>query len=178
MTLTGRRGRCSRASSSRRGSATTGRGQLPVEQPADLRAAHEALGGVPAVLEQRMTLDLELSVVLARGASGEVRAFPPAENWHAGGILDISVVPARASGVLVDEAVEPRCVSLPRLDHVGTIGVELFVSDGELLVNEIAPRPQTAVTTRSTAAPRTSSSSRCGRCAGCRSPTSGPTRRA
>lgn len=118
-----------------------GRGQAPVGQPDDLRAAHAALGGGPAVLEQQMDLDLELSVVLVRDATGGVRSFPPAENRHSGGILDTSVVPARIHVGLLEEAIETATTVAAELDHVGTLGVEFFVSGGRLLVNEIAPRP-------------------------------------
>jgi len=118
-----------------------GKGQVPVDSPDDLRAAYGAVGGVAAVLEKRMPLDLELSVVLARGADGTVRSFPPSENAHAGGVLDVSVVPARVEPSLADAAVELATRVAAVLGYVGTIGVELFVCDGALLVNEIAPRP-------------------------------------
>lgn len=118
-----------------------GKGQVGVERPGDLGSAFDALGGVPAVLERRVLLDLELSVVLARSAGGEVRAFPPAENLHVGGILDTSIVPARVDDVLRGEAVRLATAVAEGLGYVGTLGVELFVSGGRLLVNEMAPRP-------------------------------------
>ena len=118
-----------------------GRGQAAVAAPGDLAAAHAEIGGVPAVLERRMALDTELSVVLARDASGAVAAFPPAENRHVDGILATSTVPARVPAALQAEAVALAGRVAAALDHVGTLGVELFVCDGELLVNEIAPRP-------------------------------------
>ncbi len=118
-----------------------GRGQAGVATPADLAAAHTAIGEVPAVLERRMALDTELSVVLARDATGAIEAFPPAENHHTDGILATSTVPARVPAALRDEAVDLAHRVAAALDHVGTLGVELFVCDGALLVNEIAPRP-------------------------------------
>jgi 5-(carboxyamino)imidazole ribonucleotide synthase len=118
-----------------------GRGQVPVEQQGDLAAAFETLGGAPAVLERRVPLDLELSVVLARDSRGDVRAFPPAENRHVAGILDTSIVPAQVDDELRDAATALAVDVASALAFVGTLGVELFVSEGRLLVNEIAPRP-------------------------------------
>jgi 5-(carboxyamino)imidazole ribonucleotide synthase len=118
-----------------------GKGQVAVEHPGDLAAAHASLGGADAILERTVPLDLELSVVLARGADGEVRAFPPSENRHVRGILDTSIVPAAIDDDLRDAAMTLATDVATTLDYVGTLGVELFVSDGRLLVNELAPRP-------------------------------------
>ena len=118
-----------------------GKGQVLVEQPGDLADAFSSLGGAAAVLEQRVALDLEVSVVLARGADGEVRAFPPSENHHVNGILDTSIVPAAIGDDLRDAATALAVDVATALSSVGTLGVELFVSDGRLLVNELAPRP-------------------------------------
>jgi 5-(carboxyamino)imidazole ribonucleotide synthase len=118
-----------------------GRGQVVVEHPDDLPAALAAFGGGDAIFERRVPLELELSVVLARDASGEVRAFPPAENRHVRGILDTSIVPAAVDDGLRDAATELAVGVATALSYVGTLAVELFVSDGRLLVNELAPRP-------------------------------------
>jgi 5-(carboxyamino)imidazole ribonucleotide synthase len=118
-----------------------GKGQVLVERPEDLAAAHASLGGADVILEQRVPLDLELSVVLARAADGDVRAYPPAENRHVNGILDTSIVPAGVADDLRDRAVALAVDVATALSYVGTLGVELFVSDGRLLVNELAPRP-------------------------------------
>jgi 5-(carboxyamino)imidazole ribonucleotide synthase len=118
-----------------------GRGQVVVHDVDQARAAFTELGGERCVLERRVPLDLELSVVLARGADGAVAPFPAAENRHVRGILDTSIVPARVEAAL---AVEARALAVriaTALDYVGTLGVELFVSEGRLLVNELAPRP-------------------------------------
>jgi 5-(carboxyamino)imidazole ribonucleotide synthase len=118
-----------------------GKGQVTVERPDDLAAAFGSLGGADAVLEQRVPLDLELSVVLARGADGVVRAFDPSENRHVDGILDTSIVPAPVDDALREAAIALAVEVATALSFVGTLGVELFVSDGRLLVNEVAPRP-------------------------------------
>ena len=115
-----------------------GKGQVAVATTEELPAAFDELGGAATVLEQRVPLDLELSVVLARGADGEVRPFPPSENRHVSGILDTSIVPATGDA---DVATELAVAVATALDYVGTLAVELFVSNGRLLVNELAPRP-------------------------------------
>ena len=73
---------------------------------------------------------------------GEMRAFPVSENVHVGGILDTSIVPARCSDAVKDEAVRVAMRIAEGLDVIGLIAVEMFVTrDGEVLVNELAPRP-------------------------------------
>jgi 5-(carboxyamino)imidazole ribonucleotide synthase len=93
------------------------------------------------VIEQRLALETELSVIVARTATGDVEAWPVAENTHVDGILDVSVVPASVSAELADRAVGLAMAIADALDYVGVLAVELFVVHGELLVNELAPRP-------------------------------------
>jgi 5-(carboxyamino)imidazole ribonucleotide synthase len=119
-----------------------GKGQAPVSDLAAARAAFEGFGSVACVLEQRLELEAELSVVLARGADGAVAAFPAGENTHRDGILETTVVPARISGRLAADAGEMAVGVAERLGYAGVLGVELFVAGGgHLFVNEIAPRP-------------------------------------
>lgn len=113
-----------------------GKGQATVRDATELAAAWHRFGDVPCVLEQRLALQCEVSVVLARRPGGEVACFPTAANEHVDGILDVTVVPTD----------EPRAIALATqvaeaLDYVGVLAVEMFVVDGELLVNELAPRP-------------------------------------
>lgn len=119
-----------------------GKGQARV---ADLDAAIVAfreLGNVPCVLEQRLALQTELSVVLARGADGQLASYPASENSHREGILDMSVAPAhRLPAAMQAEACRLAERIATALDYVGTLAVEFFVVDRRLLVNEIAPRP-------------------------------------
>jgi 5-(carboxyamino)imidazole ribonucleotide synthase len=86
-----------------------------------------------------LPLDYELSVVIARGADGEVQPFAVTENRHESGILDLSVTPV--DGPLAGEAVRLARAIVERLNYVGVAGIEMFVVDGSLVVNEIAPRP-------------------------------------
>jgi 5-(carboxyamino)imidazole ribonucleotide synthase len=118
-----------------------GKGQARVATRADLDRAFTAWKGVPCVLEELLTLEREVSVILARAESGEIAVFPVSENRHAGGILDVTIVPARSPGALAREAAELAARLAKALDYVGVIAVEMFVVGGRLLVNEIAPRP-------------------------------------
>jgi 5-(carboxyamino)imidazole ribonucleotide synthase len=119
-----------------------GKGQAPVDGPEDAPAAFAALGGVACVLEERLALETELSVVLARGDDGAVVAFPVGENRHRDGILETTVVPARTSRRTTEEARDTACRVAAALEYVGVLGVELFVANGgRIYVNELAPRP-------------------------------------
>ena len=118
-----------------------GKGQARVKNQAEAAKAFAEFNNETCVLEQLMALDLEVSVVLARDAQGNIAAFPTAENSHLNGILDISIVPARCSEVLKANAQELAKKLADKLDYVGVLGVEFFVVGKQLLVNEIAPRP-------------------------------------
>jgi 5-(carboxyamino)imidazole ribonucleotide synthase len=119
-----------------------GKGQASVDRPEDAAAAFRALGGVPCVLERRLALETEVSVVLARGDDGTVAAFPLGENRHRDGILETTVVPAQVGRGTTDEARSIACRVATALEYVGVLGVEMFVADGgRIYVNELAPRP-------------------------------------
>jgi len=122
-----------------------GKGQRAVDDHDGLWGAWRALDGVDCVLERRLSLLTEVSVIVARTADGSVTTYPVAENQHLDGILDVTVVPARIDPVLADRAVGLAMTVADALGYVGVLAVEMFVVDGEagpdLLVNEIAPRP-------------------------------------
>jgi len=121
-----------------------GRGQARIESldEQEIRAAWSALGGRPCVAEQALELDFEISVMAARNPAGEVRSFPAARNHHENQILAWSVLPAGISPELEERAeVLAREISAG-LGIEGLLCVEMFVTRrGELLVNELAPRP-------------------------------------
>ena len=118
-----------------------GKGQARVKNRQEAQNAFTEFKQEICVLEQMLPLDLEVSVVLARDAQGNIAAFPTAENSHLNGILDISIVPARCSEVVKANAQELAKKLAEKLDYVGVLGVEFFVVGKQLLVNEIAPRP-------------------------------------
>jgi len=118
-----------------------GKGQRLVRNLREARAAWNAMKHEHCVLEKRMPLDTEVSVVLARGVDNAVAVYPVSENTHANGILDITVVPARISAKRAREAQGVARRIAARLEYVGVLAVEFFISKGKLLVNEIAPRP-------------------------------------
>jgi 5-(carboxyamino)imidazole ribonucleotide synthase len=119
-----------------------GKGQALVKSEEDAVRAFQDFGSVPCVLEERLALEYELSVVLARGVDGDVAPFPVAENQHRDGILETSVVPARVPEAMTREARELATGLAEEMEYVGVLGVELIVANGgRLLVNEVAPRP-------------------------------------
>jgi len=119
-----------------------GKGQARVATRDEAAAAFKAFGGIPCVLEAMLPLAREISVVVARRGAGDIAHFPVAENEHAHGILDTSIVPARVSRGLAEQACDAAEKIAENLDYVGVLCVEFFVLKGErLLVNEIAPRP-------------------------------------
>lgn len=119
-----------------------GKGQAQVSTESEAIRAFEQFGRVPCVLEQRVELERELSIILARGADGEIALFPVAENRHRDGILETSVVPARIDGKLATQARDLASAAAEALSYVGVLALELFVTPAqELLVNEMAPRP-------------------------------------
>lgn len=117
-----------------------GKGQRRIDHAEQLAAAFVELGGVPCVLELMVPLDAELSVVVARGHDGEIAMFAATHNVHINGILDASTAPY-ADDVIARKAQLAAVHIAERLNYVGVLGVEFFVSNGQLLVNELAPRP-------------------------------------
>jgi len=118
-----------------------GKGQARVSNQAQAAEAFQTFKGEKCVLEKMLNLDYEVSVVLARDASGNVAAYPTAENSHLNGILDVSIVPARAPKAIHDQAKNLAMKIAEKLEYIGVLAVEFFVSDGQLLANEMAPRP-------------------------------------
>jgi 5-(carboxyamino)imidazole ribonucleotide synthase len=118
-----------------------GKGQARVATQAQAKAAFASFKQETCVLEQMLPLDYEISVVLARDPSGNIATFPVAENSHLNGILDVSIAPARGSDVIKAKAQALATQIAEKLDYIGVLGVEFFVSEGKLLVNEMAPRP-------------------------------------
>jgi 5-(carboxyamino)imidazole ribonucleotide synthase len=120
-----------------------GKGQVRVADRAALQAAWAELGRVTCVLEKRLPLAFEVSVIVARGADGRVVAFPLQQNLHRDGILAVTTVPAPAgTPALEAEAIGCAARIAADLGYVGVLCIEFFIlEDGSLVANEMAPRP-------------------------------------
>ena len=120
-----------------------GKGQVRVKSRADVQAAFESMGKVTCLLEKMLPLAYEVSVLTARGHDGESVVYPIAENVHRDGILFTTTVPgpnvSDASAVQAQKAAQ---AIVAELGYVGVLCIEFFVlTDGSLVVNEMAPRP-------------------------------------
>lgn len=119
-----------------------GKGQLKVTDAASAAKAVASFARQRAVVEKFIDFKCELSVIVARTEKGEMRAFPVAENIHTKHILDFSIAPARVGDAIRVEAENLGKAIAEKLGVVGLLAVELFLTDrGEILVNELAPRP-------------------------------------
>jgi 5-(carboxyamino)imidazole ribonucleotide synthase len=119
-----------------------GRGQLRVQGATDGGAAFTALRSPVCVVEAFLDIELELSVLVARRADGESVAYPPSRNLHTDGVLTWAVTPSGIGPGLAERARALARDIAEQLGIVGLLAVELFVlRDGQLVVNELAPRP-------------------------------------
>lgn len=120
-----------------------GKGQLRVSRMAELVAAWEELGRVTCVLEKRLPLAHECSVIVARGRDGAMVNLPVQRNLHRDGILAVTeVYEGNIPAEQADQALAAAKSVAEGLDYVGVLCVEFFVlEDGSLVVNEMAPRP-------------------------------------
>jgi 5-(carboxyamino)imidazole ribonucleotide synthase len=121
-----------------------GKGQFRLKTPADADAAWAALGAQAdahgLILEAFVPFERELSVIAVRSRGGDFRTWPLTQNWHTDGVLSMSVAPAADIAGLQERATELARTLAERLSYVGVFALELFVKDGELLGNEMAPR--------------------------------------
>ena len=119
-----------------------GKGQARVDSVEQVKQAYVQLGAQPCILERRVDLKCEISVVLARSDAGQSVCFPVAENRHRHGILDVSIVPARVDPALAARVQQMAQQLADTLNYIGVLAVEFFVlGDDSLVINEIAPRP-------------------------------------
>jgi len=117
-----------------------GKGQVKITAATQAASAFAALEGAPAVLEGFVDFSREISIIAARNAQGDISCFDPGENTHRGGILHKTAVPASISHALQTDAILLAARILNALDYIGVMGVELFVTQSGLMINEIAPR--------------------------------------
>ena len=121
-----------------------GKGQWVIRSMDETADAYDALSraGTELVLEQFVHFEKELSVIAARSPRGEVKTFPAAENIHVDNILHMSIVPARVPADVQERAAAMATRIAESMRVIGLIAVEMFLTrDGELFVNELAPRP-------------------------------------
>lgn len=119
-----------------------GKGQLPANTPDEARVAFRQMGEIPCVLEERVELEREISVVLARNINGQTAIYPVGDNRHVNGILDTTMVPSGADPAMLASAIEMARQLADTVNYCGVLAVEFFCTrQGELLINEIAPRP-------------------------------------
>jgi 5-(carboxyamino)imidazole ribonucleotide synthase len=119
-----------------------GKGQHRVASAGDVEGIWEAIGHQEAVVEKFVSLQSEISVIAARGLDGEIAQYPIFENRHHHHILDLTTCPAAIPPAVAARAGEITRTNLEELRYVGLLCVEFFLStDGDLLVNELAPRP-------------------------------------
>ena len=120
-----------------------GKGQVRVRTREDVRAAFHAMQGVTCLLEKMLPLAYEVSVLTARGADGQSVVYPIAENVHRDGILFTTTVPGpNVSSECARKAQDAARAIVAELGYVGVLCIEFFVlTDGTLVVNEMAPRP-------------------------------------
>lgn len=119
-----------------------GKGQALCQSVEDVQQAFAGLNEAACVLERRIDLFAEVSVVLARGRDGSIATFPIAENVHINGILSTSTVPAKVSAELLVQAETLARQLAEGLDYHGVLAVEFFIDrQGQVFFNEMAPRP-------------------------------------
>ncbi|CAN2254968.1 N5-carboxyaminoimidazole ribonucleotide synthase [Bacillus subtilis] len=119
-----------------------GKGQFVIKKEAQIEQAAALLEHGTCILESWVSFEMELSVIVVRSVNGEISTFPAAENIHHNNILFQSIVPARVEEGIQKQAAELAVKLAEELNLVGPLAVEMFLTeDGELLVNELAPRP-------------------------------------
>lgn len=119
-----------------------GKGQYVIKEKEQLHEAAALLSHGTCILESWVPFQMELSVIVTRSVHGEIAVFPAAENIHKHNILFQSIVPARVDDHIEEKAKELATTLAEKLGLVGTLAVELFLTnEGKLLVNELAPRP-------------------------------------
>ncbi|MCL2387779.1 MAG: 5-(carboxyamino)imidazole ribonucleotide synthase [Defluviitaleaceae bacterium] len=118
-----------------------GKGQIVLRSEADLPRALEQAANYECILEKFVPFTKEVSVIVARSTTGETAVFPVSENIHVNNILHQSIVPARISPKVEQEAIDYAQKIANNLNAIGLLAIEMFVVDESIVINEIAPRP-------------------------------------
>ena len=118
-----------------------GKGQARLASRADLAGAWETIGGQPAIAEGFVRFDREFSILLVRGANGDIRFWPACENVHRNGILDITTLPAHPEVLAQEQTAQALAARIAAaLDYVGVLACEFFATQDGPVFNEMAPR--------------------------------------
>ena len=117
-----------------------GKGQIKIESKEKASEVIKKFSKSEYILEGLVNFSKEISVIAARNSDGQIACFDPGENTHTNGILDTTIVPSRLPRSIITDAILLTSKILEELNYIGVLGVELFVLDNELIVNEIAPR--------------------------------------
>ncbi|MBC8036241.1 MAG: 5-(carboxyamino)imidazole ribonucleotide synthase [Rhizobiales bacterium] len=117
-----------------------GKGQTKIETGTSTAAAWAEIGKAPAILEGYVNFDMEISVIAARGRDGSIAVYDVPENRHENHILHTATVPAAIAPETAEDARAIGSRIIAALDYVGVMGIEMFVGESGLVVNEIAPR--------------------------------------
>ncbi len=118
-----------------------GKGQYTINNQSEIGSIWQNINGLSLILEKFCPFDLEISTIVARSKSGQIKTFAPVYNQHKNSILDKTIYPAPISRNLQNKAQDIACKIAKEIDLIGVLAVEFFVLEDDLLVNELAPRP-------------------------------------
>ncbi|MCR8968810.1 5-(carboxyamino)imidazole ribonucleotide synthase [Facklamia sp. 7083-14-GEN3] len=118
-----------------------GKGQIMIKSERDIEEAKQLIDSAPCILEAFVPFNMELSHMVVRNKQGQTSIFPLSENIHYNHILHQSIVPARVSETVANQAFKVAETIAYKLNLVGIVGIEMFLADDKILVNELAPRP-------------------------------------
>jgi len=117
-----------------------GKGQITVNKEIELNEAFKKLNYVNCILEEKINFDKEISIIISRDIEGNVVCYEPGENEHSSGILKKTTVPANITSDMKHQAILIAGKLVNSLNYVGVMGIEFFIKNKQLLINEIAPR--------------------------------------
>lgn len=120
--------------------AYDGRGNFKIDKPSEIQKAFDFFNGQTLMLERFVPFKMEVSVIAARNTLGEIKTFPLVENIHQNNILHKTIAPARVSEDIVIKAEEIAKKTMTVLEGSGVFGIEMFIINDDILINEIAPR--------------------------------------
>nr|WP_078414585.1 5-(carboxyamino)imidazole ribonucleotide synthase [Priestia abyssalis] len=119
-----------------------GKGQVLIREEQDIQKSFPLLEQGECIVEKWMNIEKEVSVIVFRNGKGETECLPIGENIHKDHILHQTIVPARITDEQASLATEYAVKIANKLQLIGTLAVEMFITkDGELYINELAPRP-------------------------------------